>query len=98
MQRTQRACEKHKKELFDLQQARKSRREAELEEARLLFQLAETDGLAFSPKENGFDFSLVEIQAYARRFHLLNNAKKRDREYRDKHFPLEIARTSGKAA
>ena len=98
MQRTQRACENHKKELAGLQQVRKARREAELEEARLLFQLAEIEGLAFSPEENGFEFSLAEIKAYTKRFHLLNNAKKRDKEYRDKNFPLEIARTSGKAA
>src|SRR5580698_3273883 len=38
-QRTQRACEKYKKDLKELQEKRKAHQAAELEEARLLFQL-----------------------------------------------------------
>jgi len=55
-QRTQRAYEKYKKELNELQGTAKSRREAELEEARLLFQLADTQGLAYDPRKDGFVF------------------------------------------
>src|SRR5580693_4193354 len=44
-QRTQRAYEKYKKELNELQASRKAAAAAELEDARLLFQLADTQGL-----------------------------------------------------
>src|SRR5580704_12412935 len=43
-QRTQRAYEKYKKDLIELQDKRKAAAEAELEEARLLYQLADTQG------------------------------------------------------
>ena len=91
MQRTQRACEKHKKELIELQQARKARREAELEEARLLFQLADTQGLTYDPKKDGFVFSLQFIKAHTERHHKLILAKRSESEYRR-------TRTAGKAA
>jgi hypothetical protein len=45
-QRTQRAYEKYKKELNELQEKRNADQAAALEEARLLFQLADTQGLA----------------------------------------------------
>src|ERR1700727_866352 len=44
-QRTQRAYEKYNKELNELREKRKAHQAAELEEARLLFQLADTQGL-----------------------------------------------------
>src|ERR1700678_1302594 len=49
-QRTQRAYEKYKKDLNELQAKRKAHQEAEQEEARLLFQLADTQGLTSDPK------------------------------------------------
>src|ERR1700733_15350844 len=64
-QRTQRAYEKYKRELNELQEKRKADRAAELEEARLLFQLADTQGLAYDPKKDGFVFSLQFIRAQA---------------------------------
>src|SRR5580658_10701439 len=48
-QRTQRAYEKYKKDLNELQDKRKASDEAERDEARLLFQLADTQGLAYDP-------------------------------------------------
>jgi hypothetical protein len=65
-QRTQRAYEKYKKELNELQEKRKAEKAAELEEARLLFQLADTQGLAYDPKKDGFVFSLQFIRAHSR--------------------------------
>ena len=75
MQRTQRACEKYKKELREVQAERKAREEAELEEARLLYQLAEIQGLTYNPQDDGFVFSLAKVKAYTDRFHRLNQAK-----------------------
>jgi len=50
-QRTQRAYEKYKRELYELQEKRKADQAAELEEARPLFQLADTQGLAYDPRK-----------------------------------------------
>ncbi len=57
-QRTQRAYEKYRQELNELQEKRKADNAAELEEARLLFQLADTQGLDYDPKKDGIVFSL----------------------------------------
>ncbi len=54
-QRTQRAYEKYRKELNEVQQKRKTDEATQLEEARLLFQLADTQGAA-NPKQEGFVF------------------------------------------
>ena len=62
-QRTQRAYEKYKKELNELQEKRKAHEANELEEARLLFQLADTEGLTYDPKQDSFVFSLQLIKA-----------------------------------
>ena len=98
MQRTQRAREKYKKELLEMQAGRKARREAELEEARLLFQLADTQGLAYDPKKDGFVFSLQFIRAQAQRHHRLILAKRTERDYRKRNNLTEITRAAGKAA
>jgi hypothetical protein len=97
-QRTQRACEKYKKELNELQDKRKANHAAEMEEARLLFQLADTQGLAYDPQKDGFVFSLHQIKAQTERHHKLVLAKRTERDYRDKHHPTEITRAAGKAA
>jgi len=70
-----------------MQAGRKARREAELEEARLLFQLAETEGVAFDPAADGIVFSLEEIQRYTDRHHRLNRAKNSERNYLTKQNP-----------
>jgi hypothetical protein len=97
-QRTQRAYEKYKKELTDLQAKRKADRAAELEEARLLFQLADSQDLAYDPRKDGFVFSLQFIRAHAERHHKLILAKRTETDYRKKHNLTEITRTAGKAA
>ena len=97
-QRTQRAYEKYKKELNELQAKRKAEKAAELEEARLLFQLADTQGLAWNPKQDGFVFSLQFIKAQTERHHKLILAKRTEGDYRRKHHLTEITRTAGKAA
>jgi hypothetical protein len=97
-QRTQRASEKYKKELNELQARRKADHAAELEEARLLFQLADSQGLPYDPKKDGFVFSLAFIKAQTERHHRLLLAKRTESDYRRKHNLTEITRASGKAA
>ena len=97
-QRTQRAFEKYKKDLNELQARRKADEAHELDEARLLFQLADTQGLAYDPKEDGFVFSLQQIKAHADRHHKLILAKRTERDYRQKNNLAEITRTAGIAA
>ena len=97
-QRTHRAYEKYKKELNDLQEKRKANEAAELEEARLLFQLADTQGLAYDPKKDGFVFSLQFIRTQAERHHKLILAKRTEGDYRKKNNLTEITRAAGKAA
>ena len=91
-QRTQRACEKYKKELNELQATRKAHEATELEEARLLFQLAETQGLAYDPAKDGFVFSLPFLRSHTERHHRLLLAKRTEGDYR------KLTRTAGKAA
>ena len=97
-QRTQRAYEKYRKELNELQEKRKAAETLELEEARLLFQLADTQGLAYDPKKDGFVFSLQFIRAQAERHHRLILAKRTEGDYRKKNNLTEITRAAGKAA
>src|ERR1700679_2415317 len=97
-QRTQRAYEKYKKDLNELQEKRKASQATELEEARLLFQLADTQGLAYDPKKDGFVFSLQFIRTQAERHHRLILAKRTETDYRKKNHVTEITRAAGKAA
>jgi hypothetical protein len=97
-QRTQRAFEKYKKELTELQAKRKADEAAELDEARLLFQLADSQGLTYDPKEDGFVFSLQRIKAHAERHHKLILAKRTEQDYRKRKNLTEIIRVAGKAA
>ncbi len=97
-QRTQRAYEKYRKELNELQEKRKADQQAQLEEARLLFQLADTQGLTYDPKKDGFVFSLQFIRAQTDRHHRLLLAKRTETDYRKKNNLTEITRTAGKAA
>jgi hypothetical protein len=97
-QRTQRAFEKYKKDLNELQQQRKANEAEQLEEARLLFQLADSQGLPYDPREDGFVFSLQRIKAHAERHHKLILAKRTEQDYRKRNNLTEITRTAGKAA
>ena len=97
-QRTQRAYEKYKKDLKELQAERKANEEAEQEEARLLFQLADTQGLTYDPKKDGFVFSLHQIKVRTDRHHRLILANRTQTDYRKKHHLTEITKAAGKAA
>jgi hypothetical protein len=97
-QRTQRAYEKYKKDLKELQESRKANEEIEKEEARLLFQLADTQGLTYDPKKDGFVFSLQFIRTYAQRHHKLILAKRTERDYRERNNLTGITKAAGKAA
>ncbi len=97
-QRTQRACEKYKKELIELQEKRKATQAAEHEEARLLFQLADTQGLTYDPQQDGFVFSLRQVKTHTDRHHRLIQAKRTETNYRKDHYPIQITKTAGKAA
>jgi hypothetical protein len=97
-QRTQRAFEKYKKDLNELQEKRKADEAEQLEGARLLFQLADSQGLAYDPKEDGFVFSLRQIKLHAERHHKLILAKRTEQDYRKRNKLAEIIRTAGKAA
>ena len=97
-QRTQRAYEKYRRELNELQDKRKAHEAQELEEARLLFQLADTQGLTYDPKADGFVFSLAEIRTRAERHHRLLLAKRTERDYRERNNLTEIIQSAGKAA
>src|SRR5580692_7349792 len=97
-QRTQRAYEKYKKDLKELQANRKANEAVEKEEARLLYQLADTQGLTYDPKKDGFVFSLHQIRVQAERHHKLILAKRTERDYRERHHLTEITKAAGKAA
>ena len=97
-QRTQRAYEKYKKELNELQQTRKAHDVTELEEARLLFQLADSQGLTYDPRKDSFVFSLQFIRTYTDRHHRLLLAKRTETDYRKINNLTEITRAAGKAA
>ena len=97
-QRTQRAYEKYRKELNELQENRKADEATQLEEARLLFQLADTQGLTYDPKKDGFVFSLQFIRTQTDRHHKLLLAKRTEGDYRRKNNLTEITRAAGKAA
>ena len=81
-----------------MQAERKARRAVELEEARLLYQLAELQDLAWEPKDDGFVFSREEIKVHTERYHRLNLAKKGDGPYRKKNNLVEITRSAPRAA
>jgi len=97
-QRTQRAFEKYKKDLNELQAKRKADEAQELDEARLLYQLADSQGLAYDPREDGFVFSLQKIKAHTQRHHRLILAKRTEQDYRKRNNLIEISRTAGKVA
>ena len=81
-----------------MQEKRKAAHAAELEEARLLFQLADTQGLAYDPGKDGFVFSLQFIRTHTERHHRLILAKRTETDYRKKNHLTEITKAAGKAA
>ena len=81
-QRIHRAFQKHLAHLKQLQAERKAQRDADLENARLLSQVAEMRHLPYIPAEDGFVFSNTEINRYTDQFHRLNFARGQDFPYR----------------
>jgi hypothetical protein len=81
-QRIHRAFQKHLAHLKQLQAERKAKHETDLENARLLSQVAELQRLPYIPAEDGFVFSTAQINRYTDQFHRLNFAKAQDFIYR----------------
>jgi hypothetical protein len=77
MQRTQRAYERYRNDLKQMQEERKARHAQELEQARMLYQLAEAEGQDYDPQQDGFVFSLPELKAAMDLFHRGVKAKRR---------------------
>jgi hypothetical protein len=73
-QRIHRSFQKHYDQLQKLQSERKAKRQADLNEARLLSQLAEQQHLPYDPAADGFVFSNDEIARHAARRHRLQQA------------------------
>ena len=81
-QRIHRAFQKHLAQLKQAQAERKAQRDTDLDNARLLSQVAELQHLPYIPAEDGFVFSTAEINRYTDQFHRLNFAKQEDFHYR----------------
>lgn len=73
-QRIHRIFRSHYDQLQKLQAARKAKREADLNEARLLSQLAQRQNLPYEPAADGFVFSNDEITRFTDRRHRLRQA------------------------
>jgi hypothetical protein len=86
-QRIHRAFQKHLAQLREFQAERKAQRAADLDNARLLSQLAQLQNLPYTPSHDGFDFSNAEINRYTEQFHRLELAKEANHAYR-KHANL----------
>ncbi len=97
-QRIHRSFQKHFDQLRELQAERKAKCDRELEEARLLFQLAELRDLPFVPASDGFVFSKPEIVAYTERFHKLHLAKNENLNYKTLVNLVELPDVSGEDA
>ena len=80
-QRIHSSFQKHRADLRRLQDERKARREAELNEARQLSQLAKLKHLPYEPQHDGFDFSNDEIDRATERHHRGNLARGEDFTY-----------------
>lgn len=83
-QRIQRSFQRHYDHLKKVQAERKAQRAIELEEARLLSQLAAQKNLpgspAWSPSDDGFVFSTDEVSRYAARFARLQLARQAEKQ------------------
>jgi hypothetical protein len=74
-QRLNRAHQKNLAIYQSLQADRKAQQAKELEEAALLLQLSEIEGIAWEPSQDGFVFSLAQITAAIDRSHRLQAAR-----------------------
>jgi hypothetical protein len=82
-QRIHRSFEKYFAQLRQLQAERKAVHDTDLDNARLLSQLAVLQDLPFHPASDGIVFSNDEIDRYTERFHRSNLAKLRNSAYMD---------------
>jgi hypothetical protein len=82
MQRTQRAYERYRNDLKQMQEQRKARHAQELEQARMLYQLAEAEGQDYDPQQDRFVFFLPELKAAMDLFHRGVKAKRGDIPWR----------------
>jgi hypothetical protein len=98
MQRTQRSYERCKRELKEMQEERKAKRAHDLEQARMLYQLAETEGQDYDPQQDGFVFSSPELKAEMDLFHRTVRATKGDIHWRRENNLLEFPPLTKKAA
>jgi hypothetical protein len=81
-QRIHRSFQKHFEQLQKLQAERKAERAADLDDARLLSQLAKLQHLPYVPAQDGFVFSNAEIDRHTDIFHRLQLAKDHGLTYR----------------
>ena len=81
-QRIHRSFQKHFAQLKDVQAERKAKRDADLDNARLLSQVAVLQHLPYIPAQDGFVFSNAEINRYTDQFHRLIFANEQDFYYR----------------
>jgi hypothetical protein len=82
-QRIHRSFLKHFEQLRQLQAERKAKHDTDLDNARLLSQLAELQNLPFYPASDGIVFSNDQIDRYKERFHRLDLATSRNSDYQD---------------
>ena len=95
--RIHRRFQKHHEELKKAQAERIAKREAELENARLLSQMAKMQNLTYLPAQDGFVFSTNEIDRHTDLYHRLRIAKRDQDAYRER-FDLTEKRKQLKAA
>jgi hypothetical protein len=93
-QRIHRAFQKHFAQLKELQAGRKAQRENDLNEARLLSQLAKLQHLPYIPAQDGFVFSSAEIDLYTEHYHRLALAKHQEYAYRLHTNMLELPKAA----
>jgi hypothetical protein len=89
-QRIHRKFQKHYDELKKAQAERMAKRKAELEDARLLSQMAKVQHLPYLPAQDEFVFSTDEIDSYTARHHRLRLAKKEEFKYMERFHLLEL--------
>lgn len=76
-QRIHRNIERNLNQLRQLQKERKSERDRQMDEAKLLAQQSLANGIPFNPKANGFEFSNTEINSEIDRDNRLDEARQR---------------------
>jgi len=67
VQRIQQVLKEAEKQLQDMQFARQFRENRQMASALAIYDLYQKEGLAWDPRENGFDCSLDELKAYIKR-------------------------------